>query len=173
MPLKKYLLCAKAVSTHGVRGTVRLECHADSPEAICSLKKLYVKDGDDYKSMNVTKASRQKGMALVSFEGVETLEDAVRLKGKEFYADRDDFNLPEGARFIADIEGLQVIDEESGEVIGVVSQIMTGRSQNIYVVKDVKGGEFMIPDVSEFIRKIEVEGEQAGVYVKLIDGMRG
>lgn len=59
------------------------------------------------------------------------------------------------------------------EVIGVVSQIMTGRSQNIYVVKDVKGGEFMIPDVSEFIRKIEVEGEQAGVYVKLIDGMRG
>ena len=75
--------------------------------------------------------------------------------------------------FIADLIGLPVEDYENGEKIGTVKDVLTDRVQDIYVVTDVKGGEFMIPAVPEFIRRIETETEDAGVYVSLIDGMRG
>ena len=172
MPLQKYLLCAKAVGTHGVRGTLRLECHADSPDTLCDLKKMYMKTSDGLKCLHVVKASRQKNMVLASFSEIETLEDAVRYKGCELYADRDDFDLPEGAHFLADIEGLPVFDCVTGEKIGSVKEILTGRSQDIYVIDDIGGGEFMIPGVDEFIHRVSVDGDDAGVYVKLIDGMR-
>ena len=50
---------------------------------------------------------------------------------------------------------------------------MTGRIQDIYVIDDVNGGSFMIPHVADFINEVVVEGDNAGVYVTLIEGMRG
>lgn len=170
--LQKYLLCAKAVSTHGIRGTLRLENHADSTEVLCGLKKMYIKTADGMKPLNVVKASPQKNMVLAAFAEVGSIEEAVKYKGCELYADRDDFDLPEDSHFIADIEGLPVIDLESGETIGKVKEILTGRSQDIYVIDDRNGGEFMVPGVDEFIKRVCVEGRDAGVYVTLIDGMR-
>ena len=43
---------------------------------------------------------------------------------------------------------------------------------DIYVVDDVRGGQFMIPAVAEFVKEIVTEGEREGVYVSLIEGMR-
>ena len=45
---------------------------------------------------------------------------------------------------------------------------------NIYaqIIDDVNGGSFMMPVVPEFVREIVTEGERAGIYVKLIEGMR-
>ena len=173
MALEKYLLCAKIVGTHGVKGNIRLESYCDSPRILAGLKALYFKKSDgDFEEYKVEKASIQKEAVLAKLEGIDTLENAILLKGRELYADRCDFKLPKGGYFVADQIGLPVIDYESGEVIGNVSEIMTGRIQDIYVVSDVNGGTFMVPSVPEFIKKVSVEGEDSGVYVSLIEGMR-
>lgn len=173
MALNKYLLCAKIVGTHGVRGNVRLENYCDTPKILAGLKRLYYKKSDgSYEEYKVEKTSVQKDAVLAKFEGVETLEDAIVLKGRELYADREDFRLRKGDYFVADQIGLPVIDAESGEKVGKVREIMTGRIQDIYVIEDVNGGTFMVPSVPDFIKKVSVEGDDAGVYVALIDGMR-
>ena len=41
-----------------------------------------------------------------------------------------------------------------------------------YVIDDVRGGQFMIPAVEEFVKEIVTEGEREGLYVSLIEGMR-
>ena len=173
MALSKYLLCARVVGTHGVRGNVRLENYCDTPKVLANLRTLYLKNGDNYIPYKVEKASIQKEAVLAKLEGIETLEDAMLWKGKELYAAREDFRLRRGEYFVADQIGLPVIDDESGEVIGKVREIMTGRIQDIYVVDDVRGGSFMVPSVPDFIKSVSVEGEDAGVRVALIDGMRG
>ena len=173
MALEKYLLCAKIVGTHGVKGNVRLENYCDTPKILAGLKRLYFKNGNgDYEERKVEKASVQKDAVLAKLEGIDTLEDAIVLKGRDMYADRDDFRLRRGEYFVADQIGLSVIDEKSGDVIGTVREIMTGRIQDIYVISDVNGGTFMVPSVPDFIKRVVVEGEDAGVYVSLIDGMR-
>lgn len=172
MALSKYLLCARVVGTHGVRGNVRLENYCDTPKILAGLRTLYLKTGDNYKPYKVEKASVQKDAVLAKLEGIDTLEDAMLWKGKELYAARDDFRLRRGEYFVADQIGLPVVDDESGEVIGKVREIMTGRIQDIYVVDDVLGGSFMVPSVPDFIKSVSVEGDDACVRVTLIDGMR-
>ena len=116
MAKQQYLECGKAVSTHGVRGTLRLESYCDEPEVLAKLRRLYLKTPTgEYECMKVRAASVQKTMVLCTFEAITTLEDAIRYKGTTFYADRADLKLPQNSFFIADILGLKIIDNTSGE----------------------------------------------------------
>lgn len=173
MPQTKFLLCARAVATHGVRGTIKLQNMTDSPKVLAGLRILYMKRDSEYVPIEVLSASCQNGAVLAHLSGVDSLDAAIPYKGMYFYADRADIPMGNDRVFIADLIGLPVEDYENGEKIGTVKDVLTDRVQDIYVVTDVKGGEFMIPAVPEFIRRIETETEDAGVYVSLIDGMRG
>ena len=173
MAKQKYLECGKIVSTHGVRGTVRLESYCNTPETLAKLRRLYIKKPSaDYELMKVRASSVQKQMVLCTFESVTTLDQAIPLKGTVVYADRSDIATREGDFFVADMIGLDVIDCESGEKYGTLSEVMSPAGRDIYVVNDVRGGTFMVPAVPEFVRDIKIEGDGEGIYVKLIEGLR-
>lgn len=173
MAKQKYLECGKAVSTHGVRGTLRLESYCDTPEKLAKMRHLYRRNSaGEYIKMKVRAASIQKNMVLCTFEDITTLDEAIPYKGVIFYADRDDMKLPKGEHFIADMLGLDIIDADSGEVYGKLADVITPGGRHVYVVDDVKGGQFMIPAVEEFVKNIVTDGDGAGIFVKLIEGMR-
>ena len=173
MAMEKYLECAKIVGTHGVRGMVRAECYCNTPSALAKLKRVYRKEkSGEYREMRVLRGSVQKTMVLFALEGIDTLEAAISLKGTTLYADRADFRLRPGEVFIADLIGLPVIDNDSGESYGTLSDITTAGVQELYVVETEDGARFMIPGVPAFIRWRVTEGEDAGIYVTLIEGMR-
>lgn len=168
---KKYLECALAVGTHGVRGTVRLENRCDSPAVLASLKRMFVMKGGEYIEKKVASASVQKDMVLCRFEGAETVEDATHLRGTLFFAAREDLPIDEDSWFIADLIGLTVRDFYSGKIIGKVKDVTKGAAQDIYIISS-PDGEFMVPAVAEFIKKISFgEDCDEGVYVSLIEGM--
>lgn len=171
MPKQKYLECGRAVSTHGVRGTLRLESYCDTPEALAKLRRMYKKaSSGEFVPMKVRAASVQKNMVLVTFEDIKTLDEAILYKGTVFYADRNDITISEGDIFIADMLGCEIVDAESGEKYGTLSDVISPGGRDVYVVADVRGGEFMIPAVSEFVKAIDVDNEK--ISVKLIEGMR-
>lgn len=174
MEKKQYLDCAEIVGTHGVRGGMRLQVRADSPESLTKLKRMFLKRGEEYTELKVTRASVQKSMVLVWFDGIDTLDAAIPYKGKLLYAARGDLRLPKGAHFIADMIGLPVLDTDDGTVFGTLAEVTSTGVQEIYVVKKADGGTFMIPAVPAFIEKVSVgdeDGCPAGIYVHLIDGM--
>ena len=173
MAISKFLECGKIVSTHGVRGTVRLESYCNTPETLAKLLKLYKKTpSGEFELMKVRASSVQKQMVLCTFEAITTLDQAIPMKGTVLYADRADLATREGEYFVADMLGLDVIDTENGEKIGTLSEVMSPAGRDVYVVADIRGGSFMIPAVPEFIKDIKIEGENAGIYVKLIEGLR-
>ena len=169
--LCEYLECGQIVSTHGVKGNVRLENRCDPPKVLSSLKRMYKKKGDTYIEMKVESSSIQKTMVLTKFEGIDSVEEAAAMRGTVLYARREDFRLRKGDYFWADIMGLPVIDNESGEVYGTLSNILTPGAHQVYVVKR-EAGDFMIPAVPEFVKEISLGEERAeGIYVSLIEGM--
>ena len=170
--MEKYLECAAVSGTHGVAGMIKLKSFADSPEALAAVKTLYTKEKDGtLKEWKVERAFVHKGAVVVKLEGLDDMNRAIAMKGTAFFADRDSFTLGEGDFFVADVIGLPVVDEESGERIGTLADLITDRVQHLYVVKKDDGSEFMIPGVGEFIKKQITEGDGAGVYVRLIEGM--
>lgn len=167
--LNPYLECAMAVNTHGVRGALKLENRCDTPKVLSSLKRMFVNNNGEFVEMKVQSSSVQKNMVLTTFEGVDTLEEAIALRGTVFYAAREDFRLKKGEYFIADLIGMPVYDDDTGEKIGHLRDVTNPGAHQVYTIETENGG-FMLPNVPEFVIRISLE-EDEGIYVHLIEGM--
>ena len=160
--MKEWLDCGEIVNTHGIHGEVRIVPWADSPDFLCRFSTLYVDGG----AKQVLSSRVHKGSVIAKLEGVDTVEQAMALKGKVVQIRRADAKLPEGTFFLADIIGLDVVDE-AGEKLGVLQEVLSPSQQQVYVVAGER--EIMIPAVPEFI--LETNIEAGYVKVRLIEGM--
>lgn len=152
---KQYLDSGKIVGTHGIRGEVRIDPWCDSPEFLCALKTLYL-DGRGEKAIKV-KCRPHKNITLCKIEGVDTIEDAERLRGRIVYIDRNDVTLDEGVHFVQDLIGLEVRDADSGEVYGTLTDVLRTGANDVYeITRD--GKKYLAPVIDEVVREIDTEG---------------
>lgn len=105
--LSEFLEIGQIVNTHGIRGEVKLVPWADSPEFVCQFSTLYA----DGAPLKVSSARVHKGNVIAKLEGVDDVNAAMLLKGKTVHIRRADARLPEGSFFLADLIGLDVVDE--------------------------------------------------------------
>ena len=160
--MKEFLDCGEIVNTHGIHGEVRIVPWADSPEFLCRFSTLYI---DGY-AIEAASSRVHKGSVIARFKGVDTVDQAMALKGKTVQIRRADAKLPKGTFFLADIIGLDVIDE-AGQKFGVLKEVLSPSLQQVYVVTGDR--EIMIPAVPEFI--LETNLEAGYIKVRLIEGM--
>ena len=182
---EKYLEAGKIVSTHGVRGEVKVLPWADGPEFLTRFKTFYLVGGGVLDAPNVSasetrgpswepaptaltveSARVQKTVVLVKFRDVDTVEDAQKLRDKVISIARDDPHIPAGTVFQADLMGLPVY--AAGEEIGRIKEILTMPSSDVWVVRGKY--EYMIPNVKAFVPQIDLS--LGRVDVNLIEGMR-
>ena len=157
----RYLETGKIVGTHGVRGEVKLEPWADSPEFLLQFKTLYLSE-QPYK---VESSRVHKSQVLVKLQGVGSVEAAAALRGRVVKIDREEASLPEGKVFIADLIGLPVFAE--GVQIGKLTEVLNYPASDVYVVKGEH--EYLIPAVPAFVERAD---PAEGIFVKLIEGLR-
>lgn len=161
--MKEQLLEAgEIVNTHGIRGEVKIMPWADDPEFLTEFDEFYL-DGISYP---VEFSRVHKTVVLAKLEGIDTVEEAQKLRGKIVKIDRSDLELEDGVVFIADLIGLPVFAD--GQEIGKVTDVLTLPGNDVYVVKGEH--EYMIPAVSEFLEEVSVD--EGFVRVRLIEGMR-
>lgn len=101
--MKQYLEIGKIVNVHGLRGDMKVVPWCDDPEFLCEFDTLYL--GKAQKPVTVTAARLQKGNVLLHLEGVDTVEEAEKLRNQVLYMDRDEVELEEGVYFIQDLTG--------------------------------------------------------------------
>ena len=149
----QFLETGQIVNTHGVKGEVKVVPWADSPDYLKQFHTFYLGD----KPLNTLSVRVDKTNVLIRFEGVDTVEQAMKLKGKILSIDRTGIELPDGRHFLADLMGLAVIDAASGAELGTIADILTPPAHEVYVVRG-KGKEYMIPAVDAFLVETNVEG---------------
>lgn len=165
--MNKYLEAGKLINTHGVRGEFKFDAWCDSPTQFLKIKKFFLSD-DGTNCFNVASIRKFGKFMLLKFEGIDTLDDALKYKGKVIYVDRDDVPKKEGAVFIADIIGLPAIDVDSDEVFGKIIDFTDKGSGNLYEVECLNGNTCYIPAIDVFTKKIDTN---KGVFFKLIEGL--
>ena len=165
--MQKYLECGIIVNTHGINGAVKVLSQCDTPDTLASLEYVYIEQLGVHRELEVTGASVYKDMVIFTFEGIDDIDKAAKLKGKTLYADRDDFELPEGEYFLADVIGLKVVDENSGKVYGTIENVNTNSAQLLYEVK-TENGIRLLPAVDAFIKRVVLE---EAVYVTVVPGL--
>ncbi len=164
--LKQYIHQGRITNIHGVRGEVRMEVWCDDMADFVKIKTLYLdQDGkNEFKVMSYRPAAKY---IIAMIEGVNSPEEAVKYKGKDFYVHRSNLNIPDGRCLTADIIGLDIIDADNGRKYGVVEDIIFNPANEIYVVS-TPCGQVLMPAVEQFVTKIDVLD---AVYVRPIEGM--
>lgn len=162
----------KITSPLGIRGEVKIKSYAEDPSRFKKVKEIGLridgKDGGDYK---IEHARISGSMVVVKFAGVDDRNAAELLRNAEVFMDRSDLEqLAPGEHYVRDLIGMDVIDDDSDEHIGVLGDVLTDRPQDIYVIKADDGSEFMLPVVPEFVRKIDDDARE--IRVRLIEGLR-
>ncbi|MBQ6431973.1 MAG: 16S rRNA processing protein RimM [Oscillospiraceae bacterium] len=159
---KKLLETGEIVSTHGIRGEVKILPWADAPDFLLQFKTLYL-NGRPYE---VESSRVHKTCVLAKLRGIDTPEKAMLLRGQTVSVDREGLTLPAGTVFIADLIGCRVLDD-NGTEIGKIKDVLTMPASDVYVIQGEKS--YMIPAVKEFVREINVA--EGFVKVHLIEGM--
>ena len=155
----EFIEAGEIVTTHGIRGEVKVLCWLDDPEMLCEFDRCRI----DGKEVIMEQVRVQKTCNLVKLKGVDTMEAAQLLRGKTIELYRED--IDDEVIFAAELVGMEVQCE--GKTIGKVREVLDYPGNKVYVVKGEK--EYMIPAVSAFV--LDVDMEKNLMQVRLIEGM--
>lgn len=152
--MEQFLNVGQIVNTHGVKGEVKVFPLTDDPMRFKKLKKVII----DNKEVQILSYKFQKDRVILKLEGIDTMDDAIRLKGKYLKISREDaVKLPKDTYFIADLIGCSVFDTDETPLGEVYDVIKTG-SNDVYWVKGIK--ELLIPVLKEIVLDINVEDKK-------------
>ena len=156
----QFIEAGEIVTTHGVRGEVKVLCWLDSPEVLCEFDRCRI-SGKEYKMESVRV---QKTCNLVKLSGISDMDAAQAMRGKVIELYRED--IDDEVIFAAELMGVEVFCD--GAFIGKIVDVLDYPGNMVYVVKGEH--EYMIPAVSQFVLETDMEGNR--MEVRLIEGMR-
>ncbi len=155
----QFIEAGEIVTTHGVRGEVKVLTWLDSPDMLCDFDRCRI----DGREVEIENCRVQKTCNLVKLHGVDTMEAAQALRGKVLELYREDID-PE-VIFAAELVGVDVFAE--GKCIGKLTEVLDYPGNSVYVVKGEQ--EYMIPAVKQFVLSMDLDKNE--MQVKLIPGM--
>lgn len=159
---KRYLECGKIVTTHGIKGELKVEPWCDTPEFLAGFKALYLKGREQ--PLEVEGSRVHKSMVILKVRGVDSIDEGVTLRGKIVYIDREDAPGDEAGRyFIQDLIGLAVRNVDSGRDYGRVAQVLSTGANDVYVLRDDQGVERLIPAIPQVVLELDVDGGTMGI----------
>lgn len=152
--MHRYLETGKIVTTHGLKGEVRIQPWSDTPADFCKFKRLFSADGSI--KYNIVRSREAGNMVIAKIEGVDTIEAAKLLKDRILCVDRADIPLPEGTYFVADLLGIEVRDESGGK-IGVVGDVFNTGANDVYEICSECGKKYYIPAIPSVVLHVDIE----------------
>lgn len=162
---KEFLEAGKIVSTHGIRGEVKIMPYTDSPELLCEFGRLFYGKSKD--ELVIERSRPAKNMVIAKIEGVSTVEEAEKLRNVMLYMHRDDLELDENTFFIQDLIGMEVRDADSGFVYGKITDVLQNGANDVYVIKSDR--EYLVPAIPDVIISTDVDGEL--MTIRPLDGL--
>lgn len=166
-----FISIGKIVGSHGIQGAVKVYSYAESLSAFKTGSRILVKSPKDSegKKYKVKWCAPHSRFMLLLFEGITSLTTADGLKGFELFIKKSDLpELEEGAYYWDDIIGISVYASGDNFIGRVESIIQTG-ANDVYVVKDEKNNEVLVPAIGSVVLNIDIV--QKKMKVNLPEGL--
>lgn len=162
---KEFLEIGKIVGVHGIKGFMKVQYWCDDTDFFCSFKNFYF---DNKEKLEVEYSKPHGNIVLLKAKGISTVELAESYRGKILLIKREDAQIQEGRHFIEELIGCSVYDNDSGEMLGKITDVTQNPANDIWhIEKD--GKEYLLPAIDECIIKVDIEAEKA--YIKVLRGI--
>ena len=154
---KRYLECGKIVSTHGLRGELRVQPWCDGPGFLLEFSSFYLDSGTT--SVEVEGARAHKNMLILKLKGVDCIDTGAAMRGKILYIDREDAPpMEEGEHFIQDLLGLRALDADTGREYGRITDVLHTGANDVYELTGEQREKKLVPAIPDVIIEIDLEG---------------
>ena len=145
-----FIEAGEIVTTHGVRGEVKVLPWVDSPDILCEFDRCRI-GGVEYK---IESCRIQKTCNLVKLQGVDTMELAQAMRGKTVELYRED--IDDEVIFAAELIGVEVYCE--GEKLGSITDGRDYPGNSGYVGSGEH--EYMIPAVKQCVLSTDMDANR-------------
>jgi 16S rRNA processing protein RimM len=172
----EFITLARVVKTQGRHGEVAAEMHSDVPGRFAEGMKLFalpkaqdLKTQESRRELEVEDLWPHKGLVVLKFRGVESMNDAELLIGSELQvpsAERAD--LEAGWTYVSDLIGCKVFDH--GREVGRIEDVQFGAGEApLLIVADGAGKKFEVPFAEAYLEGVDIAQRQ--VRMNLPEGM--
>ncbi len=152
-------------NTHGIKGEVKVFPTTDDVGRFKDLKKVLLDTGKEKIPLKVTGVKFFKNLAILKFDGIDSINDIEKYKGKDLLITREQaVPLAENEYFICDLVGCTVVTE-SGEPVGELTDVLQTGANDVYLVTAPDGEEILIPVTDECVKEVSIEQKKVVVHL--------
>ncbi len=150
---------AEVITTHGIRGNVKVRSFSDNEKRFDKGSKVYI--GDEL--LTIEDSFDQKGFKVLKFVEYNDINDSLKLVGKDITIDeKDRGNLSDGEFYIYEMIGLDVYS--NGQKAGKVKDIISGAYPNdVYVIEKTDKTEVLLPALKTVITNVDIKNKKIEV----------
>lgn len=150
---------AEVITTHGIRGNVKVKTYSDNEMRFEKGAKVYI--GDEL--LTIEDSFSKKGMIVLKFAQYNDINDSLKLVGKDITIEEEDLGeLKEDEFYIYKLIGLDTYS--NGQKVGRVKDVITGVYPNdVYVIETTDKKEILLPALKSVIKKVDIENKKIEV----------
>jgi len=151
-PDSDFITIGRIVALWGVKGKVKVQIETDFPQRFSPGEHVFV----DGKPLTIADVSWHRNRLIVKFSTIDSAQDAQQLRGKSIDIRQSQVQpLAKDHYYYYQLIGLEV-RTASGEHLGNVKEILSGQSNDTYVVQGTKG-EILIPAIEDVVKSVDLE----------------
>ncbi|MCD6549070.1 MAG: 16S rRNA processing protein RimM, partial [Thermodesulfobacterium sp.] len=147
---------AKILSTHGIKGELKVSPLLSYSEILLQIKRFYLtKNKENFLEVENIRKGPGYNVYLVKFKDID-FEEAQSLTNQILYIDFEDLpDLEENEFYYYQIIGFKVKDKNN-KLWGKIKEIMPMGEYDLILVKTESGEEFYIPLVEEYVEELDL-----------------
>ena len=164
------LIIGKIINTHGINGEVKILEQTDFPERFSVGNTIFMINSKNKAIPIEIEGFRQMNkFGLLKIKGYDHIETVEPLKGLELKIKKDQVGkLDAGEYYYFEIIGCEVYTT-SGELIGIIDSVMSPGANDVWVVKDKKNKEYLIPFIPPVVKSVDIENKR--VEIEVMEGL--
>ncbi len=158
----EFITVARVVKTQGRHGEVAAEVHSGVPDRfavgikLLALAKSLADTKDVRRELEVEDLWPHKGLIVLKFSGVDSMNDAELLIGSELQVPRAErANIEQGWTYVSDLIGCEVLDR--GREIGQIVDVQFGAGEApLLIVADRAGKKYDVPFADAYLEGVDI-----------------
>ena len=157
----RYLVVAKVLRPHGIRGELAVQALTDYPERFRNLGTIYLGESADQPTRlraYQIEAARpdKKSHWLLRLHGVDDRNAADLLRERYVYVSMiDAVPLADDEVYLFQVIGLQA-ETPGGDLLGRVVDVMETGANDVFVLRGDRYGELLIPAINGVVLSIDI-----------------
>ncbi len=168
--MNKFVSVGKILNFHGIKGEAKVGFTKNQEDFFCSLDKVFVKKDNEYLPLIIKNSRLHKNIALVQFEGINSIDELLEYKGAFLYVEEETIreNLEEDEFLIDELVSLEVFDQ-NGEKKGFVVGVSNNGASDLLSVKTNAKKIVLIPFVKAIVTDVSIKDKK--IIINNIEGL--